>query len=169
MSSQTASPTQFEAVITPHRSLGPRGLRWVCGFLGTLSLLVSTGLWFAGAWPVIGFTGLEVVLAMILLLRHAMVKGDSEILLLSDDGIRIVKTRRGKRTEMAVPVGWLRASLEERAGRTPALVLRSRRFAVEVATNLGEEEKRDLARSLHRALHRQRSPVFDNPQLRDRD
>ena len=167
MSIETASPTLFEAVITPHRSLGPRGLRWICGFLGFLSLLVSTGLWFAGAWPVIGFTGLEVLLAIFLLLRHAAVKGDSEVLMLSDDGLRIVKTRRGVRTEMAVPAGWLRASLEERPGRIPALLLRSRRFAVEVATTLGEEEKRDLALSLRQALERQRSPMFDNAQLRE--
>lgn len=167
MSRETDSPTRFEAVITPHRSLGPRGLRWVIGFLATLSALVSTGLWLAGAWPVIGFTGLEVVLAVCLLLRHAAVRGESEVLLLSDDGLRIVKTRRGVRSERALPVGWLRATLEERAGRAPALMLRSRRFAVEVATSLGEEEKRDLAVSLRAALHRQHNPVFDNVQLRE--
>ena len=167
MASETAGPIRFEAIITPHRSLGPRGLRWVVGFLATLSALVSTGLWLAGAWPVIGFTGLEVVLAVCLLLRHAAIKGDSEVLLLSDDDLRIVRTRRGKRSEMEVPVGWLRASLEERPGRAPALMLRSRRFAIEVATSLGEEEKRDLAVSLKAALGRQRSPIFDNIQLRE--
>jgi hypothetical protein len=36
----------------------------------------------------------------------------------------------------------------------------------QVATALGEREKRDLAAALRAALHRYRNPVFDNPQLR---
>ena len=68
---------------------------------------------------------------------------------------------------MKVPVGWLRSSIEERPGRTPALMLRGGKIAVEVATSLGEVEKRDLAVSLGEALIRQRNPTFDNLQLRE--
>ncbi|RYE93061.1 MAG: hypothetical protein EOO77_45985 [Oxalobacteraceae bacterium] len=68
---------------------------------------------------------------------------------------------------MKVPGGWLRSSIEERPGRTPALMLRGGKVAVEVATSLGEAEKRDLAMSLGDALFRQRNPVFDNVQLRN--
>ncbi len=157
----------FEAVIIPHRSLGPTGLRWVIAALAALSALVSVGLWLAGAWPVIGFTGLEVALAVWLLLRHAAIEGESEVLLLSDDGLRIINSRRGKRSELKVPVGWLRSSIEERPGRTPALMLRGGKVAIEVATSLGETEKRELAISLGEALSRQRNPVFDNLQLRE--
>ena len=157
----------FEAVIVPHRSLGPTGLRYLIAALAALSALVSVGLWLAGAWPVIGFTGIEVALAVWLLLRHAAIEGESEVLLLSDDGLHIIKSRRGKRSEMRVPVGWLRSSIEERPGRTSALMLRGGQVAVEVATSLGEMEKRDLAISLGEALARQRNPVFDNVQLRD--
>lgn len=164
---QSSSPSLFEAVIVPHRSLGPRGLRWLIGVLGGLSALVATGLWLAGAWPAIGFTGLEVALAVWLLVRHASVEGDSEILMLTDDGLRIIRSQRGVRSEMAVPVGWLRASLEERPGRAPALMLRGSGISVEVATSLGEDEKRDLAAALRAALYRQRHPVFNNAQLRE--
>jgi len=167
MSDNPHDTATFEAVITPHRSLGPTGLRWVVAALAALSALVSIGLWFAGAWPVIGFTGIEVALAVWLLLRHAAIEGESEVLLLSADGLHIIKSRRGKRSEMKVPGGWLRSSIEERPGRTPALMLRGGKVAVEVATSLGEAEKRDLAVSLGDALFRQRNPVFDNFQLRD--
>ncbi len=167
MSDNPHDTATFEAVITPHRSLGPTGLRWVVAALAALSALVSIGLWFAGAWPVIGFTGIEVALAVWLLLRHAAIEGESEVLLLSADGLHIIKSRRGKRSEMKVPGGWLRSSIEERPGRTPALMLRGGKVAVEVATSLGEAEKRDLAVSLGYALFRQRNPVFDNFQLRD--
>ena len=167
MSDIPDSTAVFEAVIIPHRSLGPKGLRWVIAALATLSALVSVGLWLAGAWPVIGFTGIEVALAVWLLLRHAAIEGESEVLLLSDDGLRIIKSRRGQRSEMTVPVGWLRSSIEDRPGRTPALMLRGGKVAIEVATSLGETEKRDLAVSLGEALARQRNPIFDNVQLRE--
>ena len=157
----------FEAVIVPHRSLGKRGMRWLIGALASLSVLVAVGLWIAGAWPVIGFTGLEVALAVWLLQRHASIDGHSEVLLLSDDGLRIVRSYRGRRSERRVPVGWLRSTLEERPGRAPALMLRGRGVTVEVAASLGEAEKRDLAGSLAEALARQRNPVFDNAQLRE--
>lgn len=166
MSDQAASPVLFEAVIVPHRSLGKRGLRWLTGALAALSVMVAVGLWIAGAWPVIGFTGLEAALAVWLLRRHASVEGHSEVLLLSDSGLRIIRSYRGSRSEMLVSTGWLRSSLEERPGRAPALMLRGTGVAIEVATSLGEGEKRDLAGSLAEALARQRNPVFDNPQLR---
>ncbi len=158
---------RFEAVIVPHRSLSPRGLRLLAGALGLLSAGVATGLWIAGAWPVIGFTGLEAALAIWLLRRHALGAQSSEILLLSDGMLRIVHVDpRGGRAEQLVETGWLRADLEERPGRTPALFVRSRGTKVEVAQALGEDEKRALASALQEALNRQRAPVFDNPQLR---
>ena len=163
---QMSSPTLFEAVIMPHRSLGTRGLRWLMGTLAALSVLVAIGLWIAGAWPVIGFTGIEAALAVWLLRRHASIAGHSEVLLLSDDGFRIIRSVGGSCSEMTMPIGWLRSTLEERPGRAPALMLRGTGVTVEVATWLGEREKRDLANALRDALARQRNPVFDNAQLR---
>lgn len=157
----------FEAVIVPHRSLGRRGLQWLAGCLALLSALVAAGLWLAGAWPVIGFTGLEVALAIWLLRRHALGARATEMLLLSERGLVVVRVDpAGKRSERTVPTGWLRANLEERQGRTPALMLRSNGVALEVAASLGEEEKRALSAALAEALERHRHPAFDNPQLR---
>jgi uncharacterized membrane protein len=158
----------FEAVIVPHRSLGRRGLRWLALGLMSLSAAVSFGLWLAGAWPVIGFTGLEVTLAIWLLRRHALGSRAMEMLLLSERGLMVVTIDQGgRRSERLVPTGWLRADLEARPGRTPALVLRGNGVALEVGSSLGEEEKRSLSSALREALDRQRHPAFDNPQLRD--
>lgn len=50
----------FRAVLTPHRSLSPRGFLILMSVLATVSF--ATGLLFAsiGAWPVLGFFGLDV-------------------------------------------------------------------------------------------------------------
>lgn len=153
----------------PHRSMGPRGLRWLATVLIGLSLVVSVGLWAVGAWPVIGFTGLEVAAAVWLVRRHALGPLGTEMLLLSESGLLIVRVdAEGRRTEHALPSSWLRADWEERAGRVPALVLRGAGgLQMEVAQSLGEEEKLALAQTLRAALDRQRRPSFDNPQLRE--
>ena len=88
-------------------------------------------------------------------------------MLLSEDALRIVRTdRRGRRQERVLPVGWLNAVLEEPPGRVPRLLLVAHGVREEIATALGEAEKRDLWAALRDALHRLRSPRFDNPQLR---
>ena len=157
----------FEAVIIPHRSLTAAGLRWLVGFICLLSTMISLGLWYIGAWPVIGFNGAEIALALVLLRRNARASRASEMLLLSEEGLRVVRTdMAGLRVERRLQSAWLRAELEERPGRVPVLWLSDRGGRMEVGAELGEAEKRDLAAALAAALYRHRNPRFDNPQLR---
>ena len=166
MQTDPAAPPVWEAVIIPHRSLGPRGLRWVMGLLCGLSALISAGLYWAGAWPIIGFNGLEIGLAVWLLRTNARRAGTTEMLLLSSDGLRIVRTTpAGRRTERVLKPGWLRCTVEQRAG-VSVLWLVDRGFRMEVGAELAEAEKRDLASALERALRGLQAPRFDNPQLR---
>jgi uncharacterized membrane protein len=158
---------RFEAIITPHRSLGPVGLRNLIAFLLILSAAISTGLWFAGAWPVIGFNGAEIVLAIVLLRRNARDRHSVERLILGDAGFFILRTdARGRIWERRLNTAWLNAVIEERQGRAPLLLLVDRGRQHEVGAYLGADEKRDLAQALRSAFHRHRNPVFDNPQLR---
>ena len=55
-------PSRFSAVLTPHRSLGPKGFMVLMGAVCAVSF--GTGLFFylLGAWPVVGFMGLDVAL-----------------------------------------------------------------------------------------------------------
>lgn len=156
----------FEALITPHRSMGPAGLRRLVAFILIVSGAVSTGLFFAGAWPVVGFNGAEITLAIILLRRNARQRNTSERLVLSASRLRIIRTDlHGRQQTRSLHGAWLNAVLQERPGRTPALLLIERGRQLEVGKDLGEAEKRDLAEALKAALYRQRNPRFDNPQL----
>lgn len=124
--------------------------------------------WLLGAWPVLPFGVLEVGLVVMMLRMNANQARGSELLLLSETELRIVRTEpSGRRREKVLPSGWLTVWLEERDGRVPRLMLSRYGMNEEVAQALGEAEKRDLAASLTRALHRSRNPVFDNPQLRE--
>jgi uncharacterized membrane protein len=162
-----AETPAFEAVIVPHRSLSRRGRMILLGVIGA-ACSVSASIFVAiGAWPVGGFTGLELLLAAVLLHLNTREARASEVLILSAAGLSILRTdARGVRRDSVLPAGWLRAVLEERPGRVPRLMVRGGGVAEEVAACLGEDAKRDLAAALGDALHRFRHPVFDNEQLR---
>src|SRR6266516_3061710 len=55
-------PKIFSAIITPHRSLGPRGFLIFMLCLGGLSFIAGVIFVSLGAWPVSGFFGLDVLL-----------------------------------------------------------------------------------------------------------
>ncbi len=55
-------PTIFSAVITPHRSLSATGFFLLMAAFGLLSFVAGLACMLAGAWPVFGFFGLDVLL-----------------------------------------------------------------------------------------------------------
>jgi uncharacterized membrane protein len=120
MGSQPASsaPPIFEAVIVPHRSLSPAALRRLMVALAAIGGLTSIGFWRLGAWPVVGFSGIEITLAILLIRLNAQAVRSSEWLLLTEAGLRVVRTdRHGRRAERVLEAGWLNVVLEERPGR----------------------------------------------------
>jgi uncharacterized membrane protein len=158
----------FEAVIVPHRSLSRRGLLVLLAAIALLCGINAAVSIHIGAWPVGGFTGVELLLAAVLFRLNATAARASEMLLLTHEALRIVRTDpKGRRQERALAAAWLTVTLEERPGRVPALWLGTRGEREEVAKSLGEAEKRDLAAALVEALHRWRNPRFENPQLAD--
>lgn len=158
----------FQAVVVPHRSLSPLGLKILLGCIaGAVSVTASVFVWL-GAWPVVGFSGLEVGLAALLLRINARAVRSSEMLVLTGEALVITRTDvQGRKTEVRLEPTWLRVHLEDRPGRVPRLSLRSFGRETEIAAQLGEEPKRDLARALEEALAGWRSPRFDTPQLAD--
>lgn len=161
-------PTLFEAVIVPHRSLSPRGLRLLIGLICVLCALTAFRFWLLGAWPVIGFSAVEVGLAVLLLLVNARRARASEMILLTDRTLRVVRTTAaGRREERELPAGWLNVTLQEIPGRVPRLVVVARGVCEEIGATLGEAERRDLARALREVLHEARNPRFSNLQLQD--
>ena len=61
MSTKTQAKPLFAATLTPHRSLTPTGKRVVIGLVAALALVPGIVFYLAGAWPVVGFMGLDVL------------------------------------------------------------------------------------------------------------
>lgn len=160
-------PPLFRATIRPHRSLSPRGLRLLIAALCGASLVITTGFALVGAWPVLGFAGAEIALAVTLLGINARRARRVETVTLTEDMVEIERCdEAGRRTRRRLRAAWLSVVLEERLARVPGLFLRNRTEQEELGREIGEQEKRVLADGLAGALHRLRNPVFDNPQLR---
>ena len=161
MSSDMPGSILFEALIVPHRSLSAAGLRWLMLAMAGLCGLIGLRFWFLGAWPVIGFCGLEGAAALFLFDLNQRRAKATELVMLSSDTLRVVRTTpSGQRSEVTLSSAWMNILLEESNGRVPRLLLGLRDRRVEVGAALGEAEKRDLAAALRDALYRARNPVF---------
>ena len=89
--------------------------------------------WLLGAWPVAAFSAVEIGIAIFLLRLNARRARASELVLLSEDVLRVVRTdRTGRRQERVLPAAWLNAVLEEPPGRVPTLVLVTRGVREEI-------------------------------------
>src|SRR4051794_39322235 len=58
----TPEPMLFSALLTPHRSLSSVGFFVVMGLVAGVSFIGGVVFFLIGAWPVIGFFGLDVAL-----------------------------------------------------------------------------------------------------------
>jgi len=168
LAAEQAEAPLFQALIVPHRSLTPRGLRRLIGLICLLCGVTAIRFWVLGAWPVVVFSVLEVGLAVLLLLLNARQAQSSELILLTDRSLRLVRTTvGGRRQDRELSPGWLNVALEETPGRAPRLVLVAHGVREEIGAALGESERRDLARALSDALHNARNPRFHNYKLQD--
>lgn len=167
-SPQAGAPVLFKAMIVPHRSLSTRGLRILIVAIAAFCALTTLRFLLLHAWPVVGFSVVEVGFAILLLRLNARRARQIELVLLTETGLRLVRTdASGRKHTVDLPHGWLNVVLEDLPGRVPRLLLVAREFRREIGATLGEAEKRHLAAALSEALYRLRNPIFENPQLRD--
>ena len=144
---------QCRAVLTPHRSLGPKGFMVFMGAISTVSF--GTGLMFymMGAWPVMGFMGLDVALVYVcfkLNFRALRVYETVEF-----DGETLTVTRiapSGKSQSWRFNPYWVRLNLEERVGRMSELSITSHGKRVVFGSFLTDPEREDFAAALKAAL-----------------
>jgi uncharacterized membrane protein len=158
----------FEALIVPHRSLTRRGVLILIGVITLSSTLIALRFWFIGAWPVIAFSGVEVLLTCLLLTINFRRARAREVISLNSEEITVVQTDHyGRRRSFSLPSAWLQIRLETVENRSSRLLLRSHGRGREVAAFLHAAEKVSLFEALQDALHGVRQPHFDNQQLRE--
>ena len=164
--SQSQSPTEpgvpadlFATSLSPHRSLSPEGFKWLIRGAVAANLLIGVPMYLLGAWPVMGFMGLDVALLWYMFNRSYLDARRSETLLLTDREL-IVDRRSpdGDREEHRLDAYWLKIELEKDERLAPT----SRGNRVVIGRFLSPGERLHVAEQLEAALADMRSPTYDH-------
>jgi uncharacterized membrane protein len=149
----------FRAVLTPHRSLGPKGFMVLMGAICAASF--GTGLLFymLGAWPVIGFMGLDVLLIYVAFRLNFRALRLYETVDLTEDALTVTRVApSGRSQSWSFNPYWVRLMLQPRLGRSSELSIASHGKRLVFASFLTDEERENFALALSTALTAARSP-----------
>ena len=145
----------WSVTLTPHRSLTREGFVAVMAIVAFTSLVAGLMFYIAGAWPIAGFLGLDVLLVWWAFRRNFADAERFERITAAGDIVTLSRSSAiGTSEDTQFNRRWLRVELEydelrELVGR---LLLRSQGVSHEIASFLGAEERQSLAKELRRAL-----------------
>ena len=155
----------FERVLTPQRSLPSRNFHLVMGLLGLISFAAGVGFVAVGAWPVIGFFGLDVALVYLAFRLNYRTARQSETIRLADDVFSVERISvRGERRDWRFQPFWVRVILEERPDASNRLLVASHGRSLVIGEFVAPTARRELAATLRDALTRWRNSL--NPARR---
>jgi uncharacterized membrane protein len=151
----------FATSLVPHRSLSPEGFRWLIRGAVAANLLIGLPMLLLGAWPVLGFMGLDVWLLWFLFKRSYLDARRSETLLLTDRELIVDRVAPdGEREQHRLDAYWLRIELVGK--ESDRLVLVSRGNRVVIGRFLAPAERQRVASELKAALAAMRSPRYQH-------
>jgi uncharacterized membrane protein len=160
-----AEPVLFSALLTPHRSLNRTGFLLVMAFLSVISFAAGVVFLMLGAWPVLGFFGLDILaiyLAFKINFRRARA---CEQVWVTPSELRIRRvSHRGHTVEFVLNPLWVRLDKVAHAEfGIEGLYLVSRGRSVSIGSFLSPDEKASFANALMEALHAARRGPTLNP------
>jgi len=150
----------FERELLPYRSLPPRGFNILMLGLGALSIVVGIVFVSLGAWPVVGFFGLDVALVYLAFRLSYRSARQRETLRLADEELTVERVGvRGDRRLWRFQPFWVRVVFEERPDESNRLALASHGKTLPIGTFLPPPVRREVAFNLRDALLRWRAAL----------
>ncbi len=147
------SPARFDAILHPHSSLGPSGFMLVMAMIGVTSFIAGVAFVIAGAWPVFGFLGFDVVLVYVAFKLNYRDARRYETVTLTDDELTVRKVEpNGRRRTFKFQPYWLQVDLDDPPGPGSELMLRTHGMALEIGKFLTADEKAEFACALRAEL-----------------
>jgi uncharacterized membrane protein len=144
----------FSALLTPHRSLSRTGFLVLMAFVSFISSAAGLVFWLMGAWPVLGFFGLDVLViywAFRINFRHARA---SEEIRITPSELKLRRvSHRGHVVEFVLNPLWVQLDQKTHAEYgVEKLYLLSKGRRVSIGSFLGPDEKASFAKALGAAL-----------------
>lgn len=144
----------FSATLTPHRSLGRRGFLLLMAVIAGLWFATGLYFWSLGAWPVIGFLGLDIIAVWLAFrLNYGAARAYEEVEV-SRTALLIRKVNpRGKTQELRFNPQWVRLEVEEIEDMgLVRIFVRMRDQRVPVGALLNPGDRKSFARAFGAAL-----------------
>ena len=143
----------YEAVLVPHRSLSRAGFFVVLGGLAVICLGAGLIFFFVGAWPVVGFLGLDILLVYFAFRTSYAHAGLVEEIRLTARELGVRRSwPRGQVQIWSLEPYWAQVDLEGPADAPDTLTLRSKGVTVRIGGFLSAAERAVLACELRAAL-----------------
>ena len=157
------APVTERILLVPHCSLSARAARCFFASLCIPSLGIALLLSAQGYWPILPFAGLELLAAGAALAISMRRRADTQLILITDDGVAIDTRRRSLIVHYEFSRHWAQVKL--RRAKSPwhpsRLTIESHGRACELGSFLTEEARCALAGRLRRLIGR----VDESPRL----
>lgn len=152
LSEENEAPV-FDALLQPYRSLSPAGFLLLMAAICGMSFLAGLFFFLVGAWPVVGFLGLDVLLVFLAFRANYRSARMFERLQLTPQRLLVRRVDpRGEAQEWRFQPAWLRVEIAEPPEPDSPLTLRSHGRALEIGRFLSAAERLDLAKALRAVL-----------------
>ncbi|NNE22130.1 MAG: DUF2244 domain-containing protein [Rhizobiales bacterium] len=145
----------FRAELVPHRSLSPTGFTILMAIVAGVSFIAGVVFLMIGAWPVVGFFGLDVALIYGAFKLNFRDSERREIVEVGDHDVVVTKLFPGKPPRhLTFHRSWLQIELEEDAEREliGPLLLRERGKSFEIGGFLSPDDRKDFCQALKGAV-----------------
>ena len=149
----SSGPCAFDAVLRPHRSLGPQGFFILMAAVSAVSFVAGMVFFAIGAWPVPGFLGLDVLLIYIAFRINYRAARRYETVRLNRAGLTVEAVDpKGKAKSWTFDPYWVRITVDELETGSNRLVLSSHGRHLNVGSFLTPHERSEFADALRAAL-----------------
>ena len=148
----------FDAVLMPHRSLGPKGFWILMALVCGMSFLSGVLFVLRGAWPISGFIALTVLLIFIAFKASYRSGRLYETVKLTEEALVIERVGpSGRRHAWRFQPYWLRIEMDDPPQHNSQLKLTSHGRTLAIGAFLAPEERHELAEALRGALRQCRA------------
>ncbi len=152
-STNNTDPLLYEVELQPHRSLSPTGFNILIGVVAFLFFAVGVAFLLAGAWPVVGFLGAEVLLLYAAFRINYGRARLSERLQLSEDALVVRRLDLAQREQVwRFQTYWLRVAMPNPESSNDQLILSSHGHRLTIGAFLPPAQRVVVATTLRNEL-----------------
>lgn len=148
--------------LRPNRSLTPAGFGWLMGALGLVSAVAGVWFFLKGAWPIMGFFGIDWLL-LYWAFKVSYRRGEqTERIRLTARTMTVDRSMPGRKSQhWSFHPAWVKVDMHRPTDHDASLSLREQSKRVEIGAFLAPKERSEVADVIRDGLQRRRQVLLD--------